>query len=169
LYGLSLLLEKIKNYDQYRRPEQDGGNKYNEYHSIPNSINFVTLQKNITNCVKSSGHYHPFVIRYNQSDVIDTTPNEKKRLPSEFFESSIVAGTKGSFEGIDGPWYAQAYGGEDLPEYREKIRIALESKCTYRQRNNQMIVVDTYPYWCFHVGGFYITSDMSIDQFNAKT
>jgi hypothetical protein len=137
-YGLSLLLEAL------HRPA--GHTKallgYSAFTTgIVASVSLRTLKRNIAAVVGFSRFATPFLIRVNNPLVFTLLGDEAETvdpalLPRESFEPP-----SGSFIPLYGPWYAEAYGGELIPEIAAQIAAAVP----YRP------ICRVVPSWRFHV------------------
>ena len=109
---------------------------YNQYTAIAKSGTFEVLKHNIRRLFRQHSNF-PFILKYNH-DILDVDEEEIKRLPTNFF-SPVERKPKES-----GVWFAQAYGGEVIPEIKNKIANEVEKK--------EMSEYNSYEEWQLNLG-----------------
>lgn len=124
-HGLSRLLQLLlcqRENGTFANDRKRGG--YGAFGQIAKSTSERSLIRNISIALSFNTYRTPFILRQNNSLVFEYFGHEKD-LHVDGIDPGLLrddfASTNGCFAPIEGPWYAEAYGGRNIPVWKQQI------------------------------------------------
>lgn len=124
-FGLSKLLDKKPSFTNVG---------YDVYGSISSSRSLRELRLKVGENLTYTLDKVPFILRYNNPLLFEYFGDEERYIKDDFKNPSFV-GDIGSFDRVKGPWHAQAYGGDMIPEIMTVIDTAVNVNDIHPKRS----------------------------------